>query len=100
MARAIWSPKAELEFEEIVVHIRIRDGRPETARRIAEQLRDEVDARAAGIYPNLVHPDAPAGWYYFSFKRWLIFYRPHTEGIEVMRVIDGSRDLPSRFEDK
>jgi hypothetical protein len=28
----------------------------------------------------------------------LIFYQPHPEGIEIMRVIDGSRDLPRQFE--
>ena len=99
MPRAIWSPQAELDFEQIVLHIRVRDGRPETARRIAEQIRDTVDAQATGVYPNLVHPDAPDGWYYFSHKRWLIFYRLHPEGIEVLRVIDGSRDLPRRLEE-
>lgn len=32
-------------------------------------------------------------WLYFRFKRWLIFYQPHPQGIEILRVIDGARDL-------
>jgi hypothetical protein len=61
--------------------------------------RDEVDLRASGVYPDHVQPDAPDGWYDFNHQRWLIFYRSHPEGIEVMRVIDGSHDLPRRFAD-
>jgi len=44
-------------------------------------------------------PDTPEGWFYFRVKRWLIFYQPHSDGIEVMRVIDGARDLPKQLGD-
>jgi plasmid stabilization system protein ParE len=69
MSRGIWSPKAERELEEIAYHIRVRDGRPETARRIAQQIQNEVEARASGRYPGSTHPDAPPGWRYFQHKR-------------------------------
>lgn len=32
-----------------------------------------------------------------AFKKYLIFYRIHHEGIEVVRVIHGGRDLPAIF---
>jgi plasmid stabilization system protein ParE len=92
--KAIWSPRAEAELEDITVYIRVKDGRPETARRIATEINSAVNARALGRYPGLTHPDAPEGWYYFRHKRWLVFYRDHAEGTEVMRIIDATRDLP------
>ncbi|GEM_PF-1690346 len=36
MGDVVWTPQATMEFEEILYYIRITDGRPLTARRIAE----------------------------------------------------------------
>jgi len=33
-----------------------------------------------------------------NFKRYLVFYRPIQDGIEVVRVIHGTRDIPRLFE--
>jgi plasmid stabilization system protein ParE len=95
MARAVWTPLAELEFEEILFYIRVIDGRPEIARRIGEELRECVDRHAQSPALGHKHPLAPDGWLYAKYKRWLIFYQSHPDGIEVMRVVDAVRDLPS-----
>jgi toxin ParE1/3/4 len=34
-----------------------------------------------------------------GFPRHLVFYRPFEEGIEVIRVLHGARDIESAFED-
>ena len=99
MAHAVWTPLAELEVEEILFYIRIVDGRPETARRIGEALRDCADQQATQRMVGQKHPDAPEGWFYVRYKRWLIFYKPHPQGIEAMRVVDAVRDLPSVLND-
>jgi toxin ParE1/3/4 len=36
-------------------------------------------------------------WRLKGFEEYLIFYRPIQSGIEVMRVVNGSRDLPIMF---
>jgi len=97
MALALWTPLAENDLEEILFQIRVVGERPETARRIAEAIRNEANARANMDVPGQIHPAAPDGWLYFRLKRWLIFYQPRSEGIEVLRVLDGARDLPGRF---
>jgi plasmid stabilization system protein ParE len=97
MSVAVWTPIAALELEDILFYIRVVDGRPEIARRIGNELRDYVDHHANDSLPGLKHSVAPANWMYIKFKRWLIFYRPHLEGIEIMRVIDAVRDLPALF---
>ncbi|MBW4567460.1 MAG: type II toxin-antitoxin system RelE/ParE family toxin [Tolypothrix carrinoi HA7290-LM1] len=35
----------------------------------------------------------------FPVGNYLIFYRPVNQGIEVLRVLHGARDIPSIFED-
>ena len=97
MARAVWTPLAEDDLEEIIFRIRVVDRRPLTARRNGEGIQEAVNTRAAQHIPGQVHPAAPNGWFYFRFKRWLIFYRLLSDGIEVMRVIDGVRDLPKHL---
>lgn len=59
MARAVWTPLAESEVEEILFYIRIVDGRPETARRIGVDIRDCADRQAANYLSGQRHPDAP-----------------------------------------
>jgi plasmid stabilization system protein ParE len=95
MATAVWTPLAELELEDILFYIRIADGRPETARRIGQELRDCVDRQAERPPSGHRHPDAPMDWLYVRYKRWLVFYRLMPNGIEVMRLVDAVRDLPS-----
>ncbi len=97
MARAVWTPVAENDLEEILFQIRVVDNRPLTARRNGEAIHLAVNDRAATDVPGQVHPAAPPGWVYFRFKRWLIFYQPHPQGIEVLRIIDGVRDLPKHL---
>jgi plasmid stabilization system protein ParE len=72
----------------------IRGGRPEVGEQNYHAVRDVVEQYAASDAPRVRHPASPADWFYARYKRWLIFYRLCAEGIEVMRVIDGSRDLP------
>lgn len=97
MARVLWTPVAQSELEDILFYIRVADGRPMTARRIGEQLVAEIDRYAATPNIGSQYPVAPEGWLYLKFKRWLIFYQCISDGIEIMRVVDAVRDLPSRF---
>ncbi len=97
MTHAVWTPLAEDDLEEILFQIRVVDKRPLTVRRNGEAIHDAVSARANMAVPGQIHPAAPPGWLYFRFKRWLIFYQPHPAGIEVLRVIDGARDLPKHL---
>ena len=96
----VWPPKgsptdAEKELDEILFHISVRDRRPFTGEQIYHEIRQVADEYAEPHAARHTHPLAPKGWYYFLHKRWLVFYQLHADGIEVMRIIDGSRDLPS-----
>ncbi len=95
MGRALWTPLAEHELEEILFYIRVTDGRPETARRIGQEIIDVADRLSSDRLAGHVHPAAPDNWLYVRYKRWIIFYQPHAADVEVVRIIDATRDLPS-----
>ena len=62
-------------------------------------MRQAVLQALGKTFPGHHHPLAPADWLYMQHKRWLIFYRYVGEDVEVMRVIDGVRDLPTQLAD-
>lgn len=94
MPKVVWAPKAEQDFEDVIYYLRVTAERPLTAHRIAEEIRTIVDQCADMPESGARHPATLPAWRYVRHKRWLIFYKPLQDGIEVMRVIDGSRDLP------
>jgi plasmid stabilization system protein ParE len=86
-------------LDDVLFQIAIRSRRPETGIKNYFEIRNLVDEYAHEDAPRHRHPVSPDDWFYCRHKRWLIFYRLHGEGIEVMRIIDGSRDLPRQFSD-
>ena len=98
MATAVWTPAAEADLDDILYYIAMVDRRRATGERIYLEIRDRAFDQAAKPHTGHTHPDAPAGWLYCRYKRWLIFYCPSSEGIEVMRVVDAVRDLPRSLE--
>ena len=40
---------------------------------------------------------AVRAWPVNGFERYLIFYRPFTDGVEILRVIHGARDIERLF---
>ena len=99
MPSAVWAPKAENDLEGILHYFRVTDGHPLTAQRIGRGIVDVADQQASLASSGLMHLAAPAEWRYVRHKRWLIFYQPHADGIEIMRVVDGVRDLPRALAD-
>ena len=100
MPCVVWTPVAESDLDDILFYIALVDRRPATGERIYYEIRDRVAEHAAKELLGHQHPNAPEGWLYLRHKRWLIFYQPHPEGIEVLRVVDAVRDLPRQFRDK
>src|SRR5690242_6927025 len=55
-----------------------------TGERLYHEIRDRVAQCAEQALAGHAHPDAPAGWRCLKHKRWLIFFQPHPDGIEIM----------------
>ena len=99
MPIAVWAPKAESDLEAILYYLRVAAGRPLTAQRIGEEIVAAVEEQAALPTPGSRHLAAPPEWRYLRHKRWIIFFQPHAQGIEVLRVVDATRDLPRALAD-
>ena len=95
MPQAYWTPVAESDLDDFLFYIALEDRRPETAIRVYFEIRDRVIEQATRQLPGQRHPNAPNEWLYFKYKRWLVFYQPHPQGIEIMRIVDDSRDMPT-----
>jgi toxin ParE1/3/4 len=102
-SKAKWAPIAEQELEAIYEWIAHRDGRTQTAKKIAAEIRQKCDeyanAFASGSSLGTDRPDLGQSLRVFTHKRWVIVFRSIDDGIEVMRVLDGSRDFSRLFGD-
>lgn len=98
MASVIWTPTAEGDLDDVLYCIAIVDRRPETAERIYRELTSYVQRHAVEKLPGQRYSAAPDGWHYLRFKRWIVFYQPTPSGLEVMRLVDGARDLPRELQ--
>jgi len=97
MNQVKWTPIAESDLDDILFYIAQKDQRQETAVNIYYELQEAIEKRVLNDVPGQRHAATPSSWLFFSFKRWLVFYQPLADGIEIMRVIDGVRDLPKVF---
>jgi toxin ParE1/3/4 len=95
MSRFRLTPLAAADLEEI--YSQIAQHRPTTAFKIVERLRDKF--RILAKHPLLGQEKLGYGREYrcFATERWVIFYIPIPDGIEVHRVLDGARDVDTEL---
>lgn len=97
MRRILWTPIAENDLEEILLFIAVEGERPETARRVGEEIRGAIDRHFRNSLPGQRHAAMPESWRYLKHKRWLIAYETTTDDAVIHRVVDAVRDLPQQF---
>jgi toxin ParE1/3/4 len=101
MAKATFTPEARQDLKDIAIWIGRKDRRPKVAARIVRQIKADCDkyasAFARGWELGTARPELAADYRVFSFKRWVIIFRPIADGIDVMRIVDGSRDFDRVF---
>jgi toxin ParE1/3/4 len=102
MTHAAWTEPAKAELRDIYLWIARRDGRRHTAKKIVRELRQTCDEYAAvfaaGSVIGTARPDLGEFYRVFTHKRWVVVFRPIDGGIEVLRIIDGSRDFTRLFD--
>jgi toxin ParE1/3/4 len=87
---------AERDLEQILEYIDERN--PKASQKLAR----EIDRTCAVLadFPEIgrLREELAPGLRSFHVGKYLILYRPSDEGIEVIRFVHGSRDLPSLFQ--
>ena len=96
MARATYSPLARDDIDGIAAYIATDN--PEAARRLVLAVEETVN-RLIGfpglgaVYPHPAHPKLRAKLVN-GFRNYIVFYLPNENGIHVVRVLHGARDIP------
>lgn len=69
----------------------------------ADALIDTIDARARILadHPSMgrARPELDSAIRSYPVDSYILFYRPHTHGIELVRVLHASRDVPGIHDD-
>lgn len=97
-ARYVVRPKADQDLDDQAYYLATQAG-PDLGHRFLLASHETFGLLAAqphiGWHPRLKHPDlADLRVFQVSgFKKMLVFYRPLPEGVEILRVVHGSRNL-------
>ena len=92
MPRVIYSPAADDDIADIAAYI--AQDKPLAARRWVQTIREKCNALAS--HPMMGEASAGfgvPGCRCFSVGNYVIFFRAIEGGIEVARIVHGSRDL-------
>ncbi len=97
MATAEWTPTAKRELDAIHDFIGVERQSPRAAANLVREIHDNANLYATQPLMGTSRDDLGEGLRTFSIKAYIVFYRPHQDGIEVVRVVDGRRDYPALF---
>jgi toxin ParE1/3/4 len=93
MGQVLRTTQAHLDLVEIAVYLYQHN--PSAADRILHSI--ESKCRQLSDFPEIgrKREELASGLRSFPAGNYIIFYRPRPNGIEVIRVLHGARDLPS-----
>ena len=96
MTRILRREAAKSDLKEIWKYI--ASDSTERANDFLRALNDKMDTLAKNPLMGRERDEVMPGLRSFPFKRYVIFYQPLQDGIDVVRVLHGARDLESLFE--
>jgi toxin ParE1/3/4 len=88
---------AQAEEDLIDLWLYIAQDNPSAADRLLDEIEDKFVLLAAHPRLGPARPDIAPECRYFPVGRYLILYRLIPDGIEVIRVVQGSRRLEDLF---
>lgn len=96
MARVIRSEQAQQDLEVILDYLDIQS--TQAADRFATKFDQTCNLHAQHPQIGMSAEQYATNLRHFTVANYAIFYRPLEDGIEVIRIIHGARDLPKLFE--
>jgi toxin ParE1/3/4 len=67
------------------------------AKRWIDAINEKLQLLARHPHAGEIRPDLGRDVRAFPMGNYIIFYRPSEQGIELLRVLHGSRDIPEVF---
>ncbi len=96
MARVDRRPQAALDILDIWDHIAADN--PEAADRWVDQIDATFDLMATQPLMGRARPELGDDLRCHPFRRYVIYYLPLKDGIEVVRVLHSARDVDTAFD--
>ena len=96
MPTLIVSPLAEEDLEEIWSFVAERD--VEAADRLIDEITSRFDHLLAYPEAGRARHELLVNLRSLPVKRYVIFYQPTDDGVEIFRVLHGSRDVQGEFD--
>jgi toxin ParE1/3/4 len=91
-------PKADQDLDDQAYYLATQAG-PDLGHRFLLAAHETFGLLATqpqiGWHPRLKHPDLAAlrAFQVSGFEKMLVLYRPRPDGVEILRVVHGSRNL-------
>jgi toxin ParE1/3/4 len=96
MSRIVRRPEAKKDLKEIWKYIAAQDR--ERADKFLRLLDEVLQSLAQHPFMGKERAEIMEEIRSFPVKSYVIFYRPLNDGIEVVRIIHGARDIEAMFE--
>ena len=98
MARVLLTSQARDDLKAIGRHIAQQSQSRETALRFLDRINTKCDLYAAQPLMGEARPDLAEDVRCFPVADYIVFYRPLSDGILVLTVVHGARDIPAVFQ--
>ena len=95
MARVIRTAIASADLKQIARYIAKKSESRSIAIRFLDAVERRLHLHATQPEMGQRRPDLGDDVRHFSIGHYVVFYRPVEAGIEVLRIVHGSRDVPS-----
>jgi toxin ParE1/3/4 len=91
--------QANEDLFQVWYYIAIENQSPENADRFIDALDETLYFLAKNPFIGTIKNHYADGIRQFVFQKYLIFYFPIEDGIEVVRILHGARDIGQQFND-
>ncbi|CAN5633497.1 type II toxin-antitoxin system RelE/ParE family toxin [soil metagenome] len=98
MAQILFTPIATEDLRQIWIYIAENAG-SETANRFLSEIKNKCETIAEFPESGRARHEFLINLRSFPFKKYVVFYLPLKDGIEVLRIIHGSRDIEQVFDE-
>ncbi len=95
MPETLIRPEAEADLEEIWLYIAQDD--PYIADRFIDLIEETCHTLAHNPLMGRSRPELASGLRSFPVGSYIIFYVPLEDGVEIVRIISGARDIDALF---
>lgn len=90
-----FTPQAEIDLEEIGDYIALDN--PERAVTFIQEIRQHCERIADGPARYAARPELGEAIRVCTHRNYLIVFEPHDDGVLILRVLQGARNLPGVF---